>query len=685
MVSAWQEASVLVLWASETGAGEDIAKQIAARARDTHMIDATAVSMADVAAQGPSLIHTLNGTATGEQRRALLFVASSTGAGEPPENSVKFMTLLRRARRKLKAPSPSGPSLAPPAALLGLGDSNYTDYQANPRTLATLLADVGAVFFYARGEADEATGLEDDVEQWIEGLWEPLKAALEKSVTEESHTSPLGERHGEGEGRGRKEEAVKRERSKKKPSKFAGRIRKRKTVATELLWSLYTVVTPEDDTPSLSSHTELPSYSVREGLTPITVVGARWLTAPDAVKQALEVRLDLSRMVDSNRLPGDAVGIYCPNALAEVDSVLEYLGLDGEQRIGVDIPSGGEQPPSHVAALQDTTVREFLSWGVDLRGIVKKASLKALSECAADPDEKAKLLFLSSPEGKQPYRNEFEVGRPGLVEVLQRFPSCAVDLGTIARLWPRAQPRYYSYASDPSSDSHVRVVFSLVTYSDSNGALKKGLCTHWLAERCVEHGFIEAREGLGESTAINECPLVISGFHKASTAFRMATDEETLARPFVMVGPGTGVAPFLSFLEKRQQLSRSSPTTAMGVTWLFFGCRSPDKDELYKDELDAFLEFGVLARRTVAYSRKDPDHVVYVQHKLEEHGSELVDLLLKQKARLFVCGDAKGMAVAVHTSLVTILSEHGGLSSQDAMLTKTRLLVERQLVFDVWF
>ena len=198
-----------------------------------------------------------------------------------------------------------------------------------------------------------------------------------------------------------------------------------------------------------------------------------------------------------------------------------------------------------------------------------------------------------------------------MLEVLQLFPSCDVSLETIARLWPRAQPRYYSYASDPNNGSDVRVVFTLVTFKRGNGEERKGLCTHWLAQKCVEYGLVEAREGLkGPMEKRKEGTLVVSGFHKASTTFRMSTDEEVLGRPLVMVGPGTGVAPFLSFLERRQKLSRNTPDTALGLTWLFFGCRSPDKDELYREELDGFLAAGVLGRRTVAYSRKDSTQIV---------------------------------------------------------------------------
>jgi sulfite reductase alpha subunit-like flavoprotein len=221
-----------------------------------------------------------------------------------------------------------------------------------------------------------------------------------------------------------------------------------------------------------------------------------------------------------------------------------------------------------------------------------------------------------------------------LYELLQMYPSCKPSIGHLLSCLSPLQPRYYSFCSSPAKrNQKARVAYSLVDILTGGNQFKPGLCTHWLTKLCVQHQLLEPGH-YSSVIAISEHPsepIQVWGVHNQSSHFHLPLPIEG---PLIMIGPGTGVAPFVGFLE---QIQANFEASQYPETWLFFGCRHPDHDFLYHDELDEFVKQNVLTHLVTAFSRQS-DKIVYVQHKLLEYTKQIADLILNKNATVFICG-----------------------------------------------
>lgn len=156
-----------------------------------------------------------------------------------------------------------------------------------------------------------------------------------------------------------------------------------------------------------------------------------------------------------------------------------------------------------------------------------------------------------------------------------------------------------------------------------------------------------------------------------------------------MVGPGTGVAPFVGFLQHREKLQEQHPDGKFGAMWLFFGCRHKDRDYLFREELRHFLKTGVLTHLKVSFSRDAaPDGeeapAKYVQDNLQRHSQQVARTLLQENGYVYVCGDAKNMAKDVNDTLIGIISNEAGVDKLEAMKTLATLKQEKRYLQDIW-
>lgn len=223
-----------------------------------------------------------------------------------------------------------------------------------------------------------------------------------------------------------------------------------------------------------------------------------------------------------------------------------------------------------------------------------------------------------------------------------------------AEVFKRLQPRLYSISSSPLVDPHlVSLTVSVVRYENLRGRLRGGVCSPFLADA--------------------ERDARVPVFVQRSPHFRPPADGTT---PMVMVGPGTGVAPFVGFLQERRALGHRAPN------WLFFGEQHRATDFYYEDELTALLDDGTLTRLDTAFSR-DQRAKVYVQDRMREHGPELWHWL-QDGARFYVCGDASRMAKDVDRALRDIAVAHGGLGEAEAAAYVKQLAADKRYVRDVY-
>jgi sulfite reductase (NADPH) flavoprotein alpha-component len=244
------------------------------------------------------------------------------------------------------------------------------------------------------------------------------------------------------------------------------------------------------------------------------------------------------------------------------------------------------------------------------------------------------LFGLLAPE-QQAHLEKYTYDR-GLIDLLHDYPGVLRDPADLVAMLPRLAPRLYSISSSPSAHAgEIHTTVAVVRYRSHNRE-RGGVCSTLLADRT----------STGESLPV---------YIQPNKRFRLPADP---AAPIIMIGPGTGIAPFRSFLHERRALNHT------GRNWLFFGERSATTDFLYRDELESMYSDGHLANLDLAFSR-DQAHKIYVQDRMLERGPEFYRWL-QDGASLYVCGDAVRMAKDVDATVHRVVERHGNLSAEAA-------------------
>lgn len=374
-----------------------------------------------------------------------------------------------------------------------------------------------------------------------------------------------------------------------------------------------------------------PLYG-RENPFPARLVSSQRLTDLEAPKDTRHVVIDL---LDSGMTyePGDSLGILPVNCYELVKAVIDLLGCTGGETV-------------RLASGKKTSLRYALSNEYTL-GRCRPDLFQLLAKHATDANERTALESLVGGE-------ENPLLTADLAEVLERFPSARPPLEDFLGTLSRLQPRLYSISSSQRAHpNEVHLTVGVVRF-ESLGRWRSGVASNFLGVRSLP----------GDEVRI---------YVQSSPKFRLPAGPAT---PVIMVGPGTGIAPFRAFLQER------GATGASGKNWLIFGNQHFAYDFLYRDELSGFLDRGTLTRLDLAFSR-DSLEKVYVQHRMLEQGAELWRWL-QDGAHFYVCGDARRMAVDVEQALQSIASTHGQLSAEAAKQFTTVLSKEKRYHKDVY-
>jgi len=312
--------------------------------------------------------------------------------------------------------------------------------------------------------------------------------------------------------------------------------------------------------------------------------------------------------------PGDSLAVIADNPPQLIEELLETLGFSGDEEVEVQ-----------GAAF---TIRDALRAKLEIT-VPNLGFLKVYAELADSQD----LRGLLQPD-RQAELSVFLEARQ-IIDIVREY-AAPVSAAEFAASLRKLMPRSYSVASSPlANPDEVHLTVASVNYQ-AFGTEHWGAASSMLADRIAE----------GDKVSV---------FVEPNPRFRLPADAQT---PVIMIGPGTGVAPFRAFVEQRAELG------VTGKNWLFFGDRTFHSDFMYQLEWQRFLKHGVLHRMDVAFSRDQADKV-YVQHRIEEQGAEVYEWL-QQGAAIYVCGDAKNMAGDVHDALVNILVSHGGHDTESA-------------------
>eukprot|EP00899_Mesostigma_viride_P010618 jgi/Mesvir1/19558/Mv07030-RA.1 len=575
------------------------------------------------------------------------------GDGEPTDSCA---TLYKWLEAKAQADHNAGLLSNLSFGVFGLGNRQYENFNAVGKHFDTWLGTLGGTRLLARGEGDDDDCIEDDFSKWMEGLWPVLddyfRAGGLTASLNPSAGGDMGDSH-RGEGHASMDEAR------------------------------YTVAFLSDAPVSRSSLSDgiawppLPVGQLPDVHHPCaaTVAVARELHADSSDRSCMHVELDIATSEAGGKGPtqpvvgyehGDHVGVFATNPDGVVERVAASLRCSDklESMVVVTAKGAGEGGDGGAQCFgTPCSLRVLLSHHVDLTGCPKKSVLRVLASCAKDDKEAARLRFLASSEGKAEYASWALDEMRGLADVLSAFPSLELPLDTfLSSVANPMVPRYYSISSAPShSLGRLHITCAVVHEVVRPGRVHEGLCSTFLQ-----------RSHVGDRV-----PIFVR-----HTPFKLPADTST---PVVMVGPGTGLAPFRGFLQERASLLAKGKR--LGPAHLFFGCRHESKDFIYREELEEAQRQGVVNLH-IAFSR-DGANKVYVQHLMRDMGAELWPLL-KDKTKggagghLYVCGDAKAMAKDVHAVLVDVICEQEGVGKAAAEEIMKHMHNNGKYMRDVW-
>jgi sulfite reductase (NADPH) flavoprotein alpha-component len=366
---------------------------------------------------------------------------------------------------------------------------------------------------------------------------------------------------------------------------------------------------------------------------PARLLVNRKLNGEDSAKDTRHISISLEDSGLTYEV-GDALGVFPMNCPALVADILSALGCDGEE--AVKSQDGSE------ISLRHALLRHYQ--------VTQPGS--SLLQAVAERAQSAELKTLLAPENKVALEKHLH-GRE-VIDLLCEHPLARFTPEEFVTLLRKLNPRLYSIASSLKAHAgEVHLCVGTVRY-ETLGRSRKGVCSTFLADR------------VDESTRV---PVFVQTSH----GFRPPTDSE---KPMIMVGPGTGIAPFRAFLEERKAIG------ARGKNWLFFGDQKRSCDFLYRDELEALFKEGTLTRLDTAFSR-DQAEKVYVQTRMLEHATELF-AWLEEGAHFYVCGDAKRMAKDVDAALHEVIRTAGGKSGEAAAEYVAQLKSAKRYQRDVY-
>lgn len=353
-------------------------------------------------------------------------------------------------------------------------------------------------------------------------------------------------------------------------------------------------------------------------------------------KETVHVVLDIEGSEISYK-PGDSIGVYPLNDAGLVERTIKAIKATGDEIV-------------HDKKGQQHTLRSYLMAHANLKGITRKTVQKLISHLSEEIRAPLELLL---EDGNKEALKEW-MGSHELWDLIEHHPEAHLTPEDLVEIAMPLLPRFYSIASSSSLyPNEIHLTIAYLRY-ETRGISRVGTCTHYLCHLADLHQ--------------SNVPIYIQPSHD----FKLVSDPHT---PIIMIGPGTGVAPFRSFMQEREARGDQ------GKSWLFFGEWTSTHEFFYEAEWKHWQDLGLLKMDT-AFSR-DQEHKVYVQHRLKQHGAE-VFRWLQEGAVFYVCGDAHKMAKDVEQTLKEIIEEHSQKDEAFAQDYLKRMRKEKRYLRDVY-
>jgi len=485
-------------------------------------------------------------------------------------------------------------------AVFALGNRQYEHFCAVGRKVFKRLRQLGGKEVLDLGEGDDDGSLEDDYAQWKSKFWPAVRARYD-----------LGE------------SKVSSEEESFQPTlrvKFEGEQASEDMSSNDELkmseWSagVKAFAGAQDPKHKVEVATVLVNKELRKDLNE----GSTRHLEIDIRSLRLRYHTADNLTVHPRNHP-DTVAALCARFKLQPNQVI-VIDKSGSSSVKVALPS-------------TCTVADALAWYCDVNKLCSTRICKTLAQYATNKDDELKLLSYTA-ENKEQFQKE----ERSIYEMLLNFPALNVPFEHFLEWVPKIQPRFYTISSSSEAEPdtiHITVALTMVKKAD--GRVHRGVCSDYLC-------------------SLSPGDLVCVGVKESS--FRLPQTSQT---PVIMVGPGTGVAPFRAFLQEAAHVATKGKK--LGPLTLFFGCRHRDQDFLYRDELEGHHEQDV-GRLVTAFSRENEEKM-YVQHRLEHMGQEMWQLISEQKAYFYVCGGTS-MGRSVRECVVALAQKYGGMTLEQA-------------------
>ncbi|KAK9488470.1 hypothetical protein V1527DRAFT_458059 [Lipomyces starkeyi] len=628
---------VVVFYGSQTGTAEDYASRLA---KEGHSRFGLKTMVADIEE------YDLEDLDTFPEDKVAIFVMATYGEGEPTDNAVAFYEFITGEDPTFsEMEDPEQPLKNLKYVAFGLGNNTYEHYNAVITRLNEALLKLGARRIGEVGMGDDGAGtMEEDFLSWKEDMWSEFANHVGVQEREAVYEPAL------------------------------------KVEESELTIEDANVYLGEFNKGHLQGTESSPFLPHNPYIAPITL--CRELFKSDS-RNCLHVEIDLQ---DSNLrfTTGDHIAVWPQNSDKEVDRFLSVLGLTAKRDDVINVTP--IDPTTKVPFPNPTTYDTVIRYHLEICGVVSRQFLASLAPFAPSDEAKAEITKLGNLKD---YFSEVVSSRYlNIAQVLERISSGAtwssVPFSLIVESINHIQPRYYSISSSSYVDKtkpHITVVVeSIPTTADADPL--KGVASNYLLDLRYKQEGIEnpspsavsyATDGPRDRYKGNKIPV-----HIRHSNFKLPSNPAT---PIIMVGPGTGVAPFRGFVHERA--AQAEAGVPVGTSLLFFGSRNRTEDFLYSEEWEALGEkLNERFKLVTAFSRQGPEKV-YVQHRLVEN-AELVNKLLQDGAYFYVCGDASRMAKDVSASLAKIIAEQRGIAEEQGEEIVKSMRAQNLYQEDVW-
>lgn len=364
--------------------------------------------------------------------------------------------------------------------------------------------------------------------------------------------------------------------------------------------------------------------------------------------------IEVSLPVEASYREGDHLGILPQNPASLIKRVTDRFHLKLSDHL---LLKGSGRSAAHLPLERPVSLPDLLGHSVELQDVATRAQIREVAAYTVCPPHRKELEALLDEEK---YKTEVLAKRITMLDLIEQYEACEIPFDRFLELLPPLKPRYYSISSSPKVHSdRISITVSVVRGTARSGKGEyRGIASNYLAEQSI-----------GSS--------IVMFIRRPQSGFQLPDDPAT---PIIMVGPGTGVAPFRGFLQAREVLQQEG--NILGQAHLYFGCRHPQHDFLYREELEQYAHKGIVTLHT-AFSREQEEVKVYVQHQMKKDAQLLIELI-DQGAHFYICGDGTKMAPDVEQTLREAYQEVHRVSEEESVQWLDNLLSKGQYAKDVW-